>query len=130
MEKEEKQYKLTAPTPQELNQELITLHNLKIIEYKIMNENKFSVAFTKEFVDFTDKNRDKIIEQAKDIAINMIKKEPEMVDAETAEMTYYSTTFIAYLKSTYQLGKLDLKDIQFIGRLVARVEEINEMDRD
>lgn len=123
----EKDYKLTAGSPQELNQELQKLYELKIIEYKIIGKERFIVGFTKEFVKFSNENRQKIVDEAQKIYLDMIKREPILEDDPAAVgMTYYSTTFVSYLKHTFQLEKVDINNVEYLGRLVARIEEINE----
>ena len=119
-------YTLVANSPEELSSELKLLYDLKVIDYRVVGAESFQVGFTKDFTDYTKNNKIKIIEKAKEALFNtMVRDGTEEFDEEISIATWYASAFVSYLRHTAQLSKV-ADDKKLLGKLVARVQEMND----
>ncbi len=122
-----KKYPLRSSTPQELDEELRILNDLKVIEYKIIGEKDFNVNFTQDFTKYTELNKKEIARIATLALLDIIERHvKDNVDESDGRIIYYTTALFSYVQFTGQLHKLDIKDIPKMTALANRVEDLNE----
>jgi hypothetical protein len=121
-----KEFVLFGP-PETIGAELKTLYDLKVIDYKVIGKETFNIGFTDDFRHFSKTYKDKLVEDSKNNMLMLIKSEPEKAfDMDAATTMFYATIFFAYLEGTKQMDKIDVRNEELVGGLVARLEEINE----
>lgn len=131
--------KLKFKTEHEIKEyadDLHKLHELEIIDYKIVNEMGFTVTFTKKFVDYYNLHHDRLKVNSINNMIGVIQKFPEdftwgqKPSPDQFTTMFYSTLIISYLKDTRLIERMDTRDMNTIGRLIVTVEHLRDMMAD
>jgi hypothetical protein len=119
---------------QELANNLKILQDIQILDYKVTGSNDFSVAFSKNFVDYYNMNHGKLQTASLSNMMGAIKQFPEEFigvekeqNVESFVTMFYSTLIISYLNDTGLIKKIDPHNLQQIGDLIVTVEELREM---
>lgn len=116
--------------PKELSERLKLLYDLKIIDYKVLGRDRFSIGFSNDFTTFSRLYRDQIIEEAAKNMKGVMEITPfRKFDDESYITMYYATAFFTYLDSTRQAEKIDQTNEELCGDLVSLIEQINETFR-
>lgn len=114
-------------SPERIGTELKTLYDLKVIDYKVIGKETFNIGFTDDFRSFSKTYKDRLVEDSKNNMLMLLKSEPERAfDMDAATTMFYAIIFFAYLETTRQMDKIDVRNEEVVGGLVARLEEINE----
>lgn len=123
----------TEEAIQEFSRDLQTLHELEIIDYKVVNEKGFTVCFSKKFVDYYNIHHDRLKVSSIENMMGAMKQFPEEFemgkkpsDDQFASM-FYSTLVISFLNDTKLIEKVNPGDMNLIGRLIITVEQLKDM---
>lgn len=115
-------------TIKELAQDLQTLNEVQVLDYKVNGATDFSVSFHENFIDYYNQNHDRLQQASLQNMAGAIHQFPEeKPNADSFVTMFYSTVILSYLNETGLIRKIDATNIQLISRLIVTVEDLREL---
>lgn len=115
-------------TIKELADDLKTLNDIQVLDYKINGADNFSVAFNTNFVDYYNENHERLQQASMQNMVGAIHQFPDQKpDPDSYATMFYSTVILSYLNETGLIKKIDISNVELLGRLIVTVEDLREL---